>query len=149
MRFHEILFLTDAENFNFLSYIHRHVFLSLQVSSVWLKKTLENKKVLFLKKYDLGGSQYQNKKALFTDPIFSDGFGFQQWPSMHCIRHYKGQKWNIAIELSWSDATLLFTYSNTNATPWSSKTGVFIARTHNNFTGTTQRIQMDFIDFPN
>ena len=26
------------------------------------------------KKYDLGRSQYQNKKALFTDPIFSDGF---------------------------------------------------------------------------
>ena len=25
---------------------------------------------------DLGRSQYQNKKALFTDPIFSDGFGF-------------------------------------------------------------------------
>ena len=24
--------------------------------------------------YDLGRSQYQNKKALFTDPIFSDGF---------------------------------------------------------------------------
>ena len=26
------------------------------------------------KKYDLGHSQYQNKKALFTDSIFSVGF---------------------------------------------------------------------------
>jgi hypothetical protein len=26
------------------------------------------------RKYDLGHCQYQNKKALFTDPIFSDGF---------------------------------------------------------------------------
>jgi hypothetical protein len=36
---------------------------------------LKNKKVLFLKKYFLGCCQYQNKKALFTDPIFSKGFG--------------------------------------------------------------------------
>ena len=28
----------------------------------------------FPKKYDLGRSQYQNKKALSTDPIFSEGF---------------------------------------------------------------------------
>ena len=35
---------------------------------------LKNKKVLFLKKYFLGRNQYQNKKALFTDPIFSEGF---------------------------------------------------------------------------
>jgi hypothetical protein len=26
------------------------------------------------KKYDLGRCQYQNKKALFTEPIFNDGF---------------------------------------------------------------------------
>ena len=38
---------------------------------------LKNKKVLFLKKIFLGRSQYQNKKALFTDPIFSEGFGFR------------------------------------------------------------------------
>ena len=31
--------------------------------------------LFFLKKYFLGRSQYQNKKALFTDPIFSEGFG--------------------------------------------------------------------------
>ena len=30
--------------------------------------------MLFLKKYFLGCSQYQNKEALFTDPIFSEGF---------------------------------------------------------------------------
>ena len=52
-RFQEILFQTDAESF-----------------------VLENKKVLFLKKYSLGHFQYQNKKALFTDPIFIDSFGF-------------------------------------------------------------------------
>ena len=32
------------------------------------------KKVLFLKKYDLDHCQYHNKKALFTDPVFSEGF---------------------------------------------------------------------------
>ena len=88
--------------------------------------------------------QYLTRKTELTKNLKTDSV-----PCMHCIRHYKGQKWNIAIDLSWSDATLLFTYSNINATPWSSKTGLFIARTHNNFTGTTQRIQMDFIDFPN
>ena len=55
MRFQEILFQTDAENFSYLSY--------------------KAKKFYFLIKYDLACSQYQNKKALFTDPIFSDGFG--------------------------------------------------------------------------
>ena len=44
----------------------------LKISAFYLVK----QKVLFLKKYDLGRSEYQNKKALFTDPIFSDGFGF-------------------------------------------------------------------------
>ena len=34
---------------------------------------LKNKKVLFQKKYFLGRCQYQNKKAFFTDPIFSEG----------------------------------------------------------------------------
>ena len=32
---------------------------------------------------NLGHSQYQNKKALFTDPVFSDGFGMDQ--SITCI----------------------------------------------------------------
>ena len=36
---------------------------------------LKNKKVLFLKKYFLSRGQYQNKKALFTDSIFREGFG--------------------------------------------------------------------------
>ena len=41
------------------------------------KKILRNKKVLFLKKKKkiLGPFQYQNKKTLFTDLIFSEGFG--------------------------------------------------------------------------
>ena len=55
VRFHEILFQTDAENFSFLSY--------------------KTKKFYSWKKYDLGRSHYQNKKALFTDPIFINGFG--------------------------------------------------------------------------
>jgi hypothetical protein len=42
----------------------------LKVSAFYLKK-----KKIFLKK-DLSRCQYQNKKALFTDPIFSEGFGF-------------------------------------------------------------------------
>ena len=41
----------------------------LKVSAFSLEK-----KVLFIKKKILGCSQYQNKKSLFTDPIFSDGF---------------------------------------------------------------------------
>ena len=36
---------------------------------------LEKQKSFIPKKYDLGRSQYQNKKAFFTDPLFSDGFG--------------------------------------------------------------------------
>ena len=56
MRIHEILLQTDAESFSFLS--------------------LKSKKFYSLKNYFLGRCQYQNKKALFTDPIFSDGFDF-------------------------------------------------------------------------
>ena len=55
VRFHEILFQTDAESFSILSW--------------------KTKKFYSLKKI-LGRIQYQNKKALFTDPIFSDSFGF-------------------------------------------------------------------------
>ena len=43
----------------------------LKVSAFYLEK---QKKVLFLKKDFLSNCQYQNKKALFTDPIFSEGF---------------------------------------------------------------------------
>ena len=42
----------------------------LNISAFYLVK----QKSFIPKKYDLGRSQYQNKKALFTDPIFSDGF---------------------------------------------------------------------------
>ena len=38
---------------------------------------IKQKSFIPKKKYDLGRSQYQNKKALFTDPIFSNGFGVQ------------------------------------------------------------------------
>ena len=48
------LFYTDAENFSLLS--------------------CKTKKFYSYKKYDLGHCQYQNKKALFTGPIFSEGF---------------------------------------------------------------------------
>ena len=43
----------------------------LKVTAFYLIK----QKSFIPKKNDLGRSQYQNKKALFTDPIFSDGFG--------------------------------------------------------------------------
>ena len=39
---------------------------------------LEKQKSFIPKKIFLGYCQYQNKKALFTDPIFSEGFGLQQ-----------------------------------------------------------------------
>ena len=40
-----------------------------KVSAFYLEK-----KSFILKNNFLGGCQYQNKKALFTDPIFSEGF---------------------------------------------------------------------------
>ena len=43
----------------------------LKISAFYLVK----QKSFIPKKYDLGRCQYQNKKTLFTDPIFSDGFG--------------------------------------------------------------------------
>ena len=55
VRFHEISFQTDAESFSFLSW--------------------KTKKFCPYKKILLGCCQYQNKKALFTDPILSEGFG--------------------------------------------------------------------------
>ena len=55
VRFHEILFQTDSESFSFLS---------------WKTKKFYSPKKIFL-----SHCQYQNKKALFTDPIFSEGFG--------------------------------------------------------------------------
>ena len=41
---------------------------------------LKNKKVLFFKK-NLSRCQYQNKNDLFTDPIFSEGFGYHHYRS--------------------------------------------------------------------
>ena len=43
----------------------------LKVSDFYLEK----QKSFISKKIFLGRCSYQNKKALFTDPIFSDGFG--------------------------------------------------------------------------
>ena len=43
----------------------------LKVSAFYLEAQIS----FILKNYFLGRSQYQNKKALFTDPIFSEGFG--------------------------------------------------------------------------
>ena len=56
MRFHEILFKQI-----------------LKVSALYLEK----RKSFIPKKKKLSHCQYQNKKALFTDPIFSDGFGWE------------------------------------------------------------------------
>jgi hypothetical protein len=43
----------------------------LKVSAFYLEK----QKSFIPKKKILSRCQYQNKKALFTDPIFSEGFG--------------------------------------------------------------------------
>ena len=43
----------------------------LKVSAFYLEK---RKEFHFLKKKNLGLCQYQNKKDLFTEPIFSEGF---------------------------------------------------------------------------
>ena len=43
----------------------------LKVSAFYLEK---QKRFILEKKYFLSRCQYQNKKALFTDPIFSEGF---------------------------------------------------------------------------
>ena len=51
MRFQKIIFQTDAESFS-----------------------LKNKKALIQIKSFIGYCQYHNKKALFTDPVFSEGF---------------------------------------------------------------------------
>ena len=51
---HKIYFETDAESFSFLS--------------------CKTKKFYSERKYFLNRCQYQNKKGLFTDPIFSEGF---------------------------------------------------------------------------
>ena len=56
MRFHEILFQTDSESFSFY---------------------LEKQKSFIPKKKFLSCCQFQNKKALFTDPICSEGFGYK------------------------------------------------------------------------
>ena len=44
--------------------------MNLKVSAFYLEK----QKSFIPKKYFLGRCQYQNKKGLFTDPIFSEGF---------------------------------------------------------------------------
>jgi hypothetical protein len=56
VKFHEILFQTDAESFSFLSW--------------------KIKKSYSYKKYCFGRCQYQNKQALFTDSIFREDFDY-------------------------------------------------------------------------
>ena len=51
----------------------------LKVSAFYLQK---RKSVIPSKKI-LRYCQYQNKKALFTDPIFSEGFGVNQLKVIH------------------------------------------------------------------
>ena len=45
---------------------------------------LEGQKSFIHKKYFLSCFQYQNIKALFTDPIFSEGFGTSYSDHTHC-----------------------------------------------------------------
>ena len=55
MKFHKILFKTDAETVSFL--------------------ILKKRESFSPKKYSFGRCQYQNNKALFTDSILRVGFG--------------------------------------------------------------------------
>ena len=51
---------------------------------------MKNKKVLFLKKIFFGGSQYQNKKALFTDSIFLKVLIKGMEESNYCFLSFQG-----------------------------------------------------------
>ena len=63
---------------------------------------LKNKSVLFLKKYSLRRYQYHYKKALFTDSIFSEGFGFWRPKIYILIRKWRG----IWIQMAGSGSDL-------------------------------------------
>ena len=57
------------------NFVRFHEFFSSNRCLKFQLSILKNKKVLFLKKiFFLSCCQCQNKKALFTDPIFSEGF---------------------------------------------------------------------------
>ena len=73
MRFHEIFFKQ-----------------MLKVSAFYLEKqkSLIPKKNIFLSR-----CQYQNKKALFTDPIFSEGFVLIQFCVGICVK----AQWEIIL----------------------------------------------------
>ena len=53
--------------------------------------------LFFLKKYFLGRSQYQNKKALFTDPIFSDSFGLDNYQYLNVPLSVKIPNWKVKM----------------------------------------------------
>ena len=57
----------------------------LKVSAFYLEKQKSFIKI-FLKKYFVSRCQYQNKKALFTDPIFTEGFAIAH---KDCMRKYR------------------------------------------------------------
>ena len=94
----EIEFRETSQNFNSFSSFKQSLFSSF-LSVVWLSWSFvrfheilfRTDAVLFLKKYFLSPCQYQNKKALFTDPIFSKVFGlyycnyvYNMWWSCYC-----------------------------------------------------------------
>ena len=65
----------------------------MKVSAFYLDK----QKSFIPKEKKISRCQYQNKKAMFTDPIFSDGFAFQLMQgctqsSTYLIREILGQK---------------------------------------------------------
>ena len=55
----------------------------LKVSAFYLEK---QKSFIPKNKYFLSRCQYQNKKALFTDPIFTEGFAIAH---KDCMRKYR------------------------------------------------------------
>ena len=62
----------------------------LEVSAFYLEK---QKSLIPKKKYFLSRCQYQNKKALFTDPIFSEGFVLIQF----CVGICDKAQWEIIL----------------------------------------------------
>ena len=74
-KFHANLFQTDAESFSFLS----------------------GETSFISNKFFWPFCQYQNKKALFTDSIFTEGFGFRGNHLMKIVVQCTMPKWSLKL----------------------------------------------------
>ena len=94
----EIEFRETSQNFNSISSFRKLLFSFFYRFSDWLeilrdfmkfwKFYLEKQKSFIPKNLFLSRCQYQNKKALFTDPIFSEGFGSRFKNNKECLLTY-------------------------------------------------------------